>query len=222
MVDITFFIAFVAGLLAFFSPCVIPIVPGYISYLTGLDYKQLQANPVILRKKIIVHSLCFVLGFSVCFILLGATASSLGKIFIEYRVVVKKLGAILVFLFALSFLDILNIPFFKKSFKFNFSKKSISLLGSFLVGLTFAAGWTACIGPILASILFLASDTNTIFSGIAYLTLFSMGLAIPFLIISVFLGEFLTHFQRFTKQVVVLKKISSLVLLLISIKMFFF
>ncbi|MFA5927716.1 MAG: cytochrome c biogenesis protein CcdA [Candidatus Margulisiibacteriota bacterium] len=220
MVKLNLLLSFGAGFLAFFSPCILPIIPGYFSYLTGLDSKALlsEQNAVQTRGLVMRHSLFFVLGFMCFFILLGAAASSLGQLMADQQFLIKKIGAVVVFGFALYMLGIIKLDLLEKaSGSFKYKKGSISYLGSFLVGLTFSAGWSACVGPVLASILFMASGAETFWLGIGYLLSFSLGLAIPFLLAAFFLAQLLKSLQKFTRYMFWIKMASGVVLLIASI-----
>ena len=222
MANVSLFISFGAGFLTFFSPCILPVIPGYLSYLTGLSSVDLQQlDPGRYRWRVVSHSLCFVLGFSVLFIMLGAAASSLGQLFYVYQPLIRKLGAIIILLFSIYLLGLFKFPVLERSFSlFRFRKKSVSFLGSFLVGITFSAAWTACATPVLAAILVLAGTSETLGVGISYLIAYALGLAIPFLLTGFFLSEVLKRFNQFTKYLWWVEKGSGVVLLGISFYLF--
>ena len=223
MPNISLILAFSAGLLTFLSPCILPIIPGYISYLTGLTSSDLQSQDMSYsRWRIFSHSIFFIIGFSLLFIILGAAASSLGQLFYDYQPIIRKVGAVVLFMFSLKLLGVLKLSILNKSFRFlDYKKKSVSYLGSFIVGITFSAAWTACATPILASILLLAGTTETLSLGILYLIFFSLGLAVPFLITGFFLGEVLKRMSQFTKYMHWVEVLSGGVLLVISGVLFF-
>ncbi|MFH1428459.1 MAG: cytochrome c biogenesis protein CcdA [Candidatus Margulisiibacteriota bacterium] len=224
MVNVTLFISFAAGFLAFFSPCILPIIPGYISYISGLSTKDIEMmDRGKIRLRIMAHSSFFILGFSVLFIILGATASAAGRFFFEYQPVIKKVGAIIVFIFGMYLLGIIRIKVLNNQYRlFDFHKKTISYTGSFIVGLTFSAGWTACVGPVLASILIMAGSSASIGTGVLYLLAFSAGLAIPFLLVGFFLSEVMDRFSKYTKHMRGVEIFSGMVLLGAGLYLFFF
>lgn len=202
MQNISFFIALGAGFLSFLSPCVLPLLPSYLSFISGISLDELLAgkkNPRV-RRLTIIHSLMFILGFSIVFILLGASASLAGKILLRYQVWIARIGGAFIVLLGVQFTGIINLNFLQKERKFHFREKPIGYLGSSLVGVAFAAGWTPCIGPILASILFYASTTNSMFSGIALLGVYSVGFALPFFFLSLGLETFLERYKKLKRH----------------------
>src|SRR4030067_1312667 len=165
--EVSGMIAFSAGLLSFVSPCVLPLVPSYITYITGVSFKEL--TEVEARSKLsgaaIFHSLLFIMGFSLVFILMGASASYLGQILAQYQYWIMKGGGVLIILLGIHFTGIINIPFLQMEKRFEIRKKLLAYVRSFLVGVAFAAGWTPCIGPILSTILIYASTTKSCKTG---------------------------------------------------------
>ena len=195
--EVSVLIAFAAGFLSFVSPCVLPLVPSYITYITGVSFHDLTDKET--RKKVkwttLIHSCLFVLGFSTIFILMGASASYLGQILSKYQNWIMKIGGILILLLGVHF--ILQIfPFLQIEKHFEMKKKPLGYLGSFLVGLVFAAGWTPCIGPILSTILIYASTSQQMTTGIILLACYSLGLGIPFLLSSLAFNLFLSTFEK--------------------------
>jgi len=216
--DISILIAFTAGLLSFVSPCVLPLVPSYITYITGVSFQDLTSEET--RKKLkwatLVHSLLFILGFSTIFILMGASASYLGQLLSRYQYWVVKIGGVLIILLGIHF--VLQIfPFLQIEKRIHFEKKSLGYLGSFLVGIVFAAGWTPCIGPILSAILIYASTSQNMTTGIALLAAYSLGLGIPFLVASLAFNLFLSAFQKMQRYMRVIIFISGFFLIAIGI-----
>ncbi len=202
MQNVTFFIALGAGFLSFLSPCVLPLLPSYLSFISGISLDELLAGKKSsrVRRLTIIHSLMFILGFSIVFILLGASASLAGKILLRYQVWIARIGGAFIVLLGLQFTGVINLNFLQKERKFHFREKPIGYLGSSLVGVAFAAGWTPCIGPILASILFYASTANSMFSGIALLGVYSMGFALPFFLLSLGLETFLERYKKLKRH----------------------
>src|SRR4030065_1220464 len=186
-------IAFSAGLLSFASPCGLPLVPSYIAYITGVSFKEL--TDVEARSKLrwatIFHSLLFIMGFSLVFILMGASATYLGQLLAQYQYWIMKGGGVLIILLGIHFTGVINIPFLQMQKRFELRKKPLGHLGSFLVGVIFAAGWTPCIGPILSTILIYASASKSFTTGILLLSIYSMGLGLPFFLSSLAFNSFL-------------------------------
>ncbi|HEB01461.1 MAG TPA: cytochrome c biogenesis protein CcdA [Candidatus Portnoybacteria bacterium] len=201
--EISFSIALLAGFLSFISPCILPLLPSYLGYLSGLSlsngYRNL-AKPQ-LRLKLFINSLLFVFGFSLIFILLGATASLLGQLLLPVKLILQRIGGGLIIIFGLYLAGLFKIPFLgrERRLKLPASLRKLKYLGSFLVGLTFAFGWIACIGPILVSILVLASLTVSLNQGIVLLGAYSLGLAIPFLLTSLFITSVSAYIRRFSR-----------------------
>jgi cytochrome c-type biogenesis protein len=212
-------IAFSAGLLSFASPCVLPLVPSYITYITGVSFKELtdaQARSK-LRWATIFHSLFFIMGFSLIFILMGASASYLGQLLTEYQSWIMKAGGVLIILLGIHFTGIINIPFLQMEKRFEMRRKPLGYVGSFLVGVAFAAGWTPCIGPILSTILIYASTTKSFTTGILLLTYYSIGLGIPFFLSSLAFNSFLSAFDKIKRYMRIITIISGLFLIGIGI-----
>jgi len=212
-------IAFSAGLLSFVSPCVLPLVPSYITYITGVSFKELTDAETRskLRWATIFHSLFFIMGFSLIFILMGASASYLGQLLTEYQSWIMKGGGVLIILLGIQFTGIINIPFLQMEKRFEMRRKPLGYLGSFLVGMAFAAGWTPCIGPILSTILIYASTTKSFTTGILLLTYYSIGLGIPFFLSSLAFNSFLSAFDKIKRYMRVITIISGLFLIGIGI-----
>jgi len=186
-------VAVAAGLLSFLSPCVLPLIPSYVGFLTGLTLKELEVR----RGTALVHALWFVTGFSVVFIALGATASVLGVLLLQSQVWIGRLGGLLVMLFGLYLLGVVRPRFLMRQRQIELARKPLGYVGSAVVGVTFGAAWTPCIGPILGAILTLAAAEASVGHGVALLAAYSVGLAIPFLVTALALDRFLVWFQRF-------------------------
>jgi len=214
---VSFSIAFLAGLLTFLSPCILPLIPVYISYITGISFEELQWQAKEIRKKTLVHSLLFILGFSFVFVTLGASASYIGKLFIAYRTVISRAGGALVILFGLYIMGFFKIDFLDKEKRIGFKTRKGSRLGSFLLGITFAAAWIPCVGPVLGSILVLAGTRERMLEGIWLLSVYSLGIAIPFIISAILINSFLAHFAKFKKYMFAVKFICGIFLILIGI-----
>src|SRR3989304_3838873 len=190
--------AFTAGLLSFLSPCVLPLVPGYISMISGASVQDLKegADSGVLRK-VLFHSILFIAGFSIVFISLGATATWLGQFLLSRMSVLYRIAGVVIIIFGLHMTGILKIGLLYRDKRFHSAGKAATPGGAFLIGLAFAFGWTPCIGPILAAILTLAASQGTILSGVFLLAIYSAGLAVPFLMTSLGVNHFLRFYQRF-------------------------
>ena len=216
--EVSVLIAFAAGFLSFISPCVLPLVPSYITYITGVSFHDLTDQEK--RKKVkwttLIHSCLFILGFSTVFILMGASASYLGQILSKYQTWIMKIGGILIILLGIHF--ILQIfPFLQIEKRFEMKRKPLGYLGSFLVGIVFAAGWTPCIGPILSTILIYASTSQQMTTGIVLLASYSLGLGIPFLLASLAFNLFLSTFEKIRRYMKVIIFVSGFFLIAVGI-----
>jgi cytochrome c-type biogenesis protein len=199
--DVTYSIAFLYGLLSFFSPCVLPLIPSYFCFITGLSLEELTIAPkAAIRRKIMLSTLAFVLGFSLVFIILGASASYVGALLAEHKSIIRIVGGALIILFGLHLAGILRIPAFQYEKRLHIRQKPLHLMGTFLVGMAFGAGWTPCIGPILGSLLVLAQDKETVGQGMRLLSIYSVGLALPFILLSAGIN-YLLVFTSKTKKV---------------------
>jgi cytochrome c-type biogenesis protein len=206
-------VAFVAGVLSFLSPCVLPLVPSYLGFLTGMTLPQVSAR----RHRVLLHALLFVGGFSLVFILLGASATALGRALNYYQVWLQRVGGALIILFGLVCLGAFNLQLFSRERRVQLDRKPVGYLGSALVGMAFAAGWTPCIGPVLGGILGLAATSGDVWRGMVLLAVYSAGLALPFLIAAVAIESFLDWFQRFRRFLPWVMRISGALLVLVGI-----
>ena len=219
MENVSFLIALGAGILSFLSPCVLPLLPSYLSFITGISIEELRKgreNPRI-RKITLIHSLMFILGFSLVFVVMGASASLAGKILLKYQVWISRIGGAFIILLGLQFTGLINLNFLQRERKLHLKEKPMGYFGSSLVGIAFAAGWTPCIGPILASILFYASTTNSMLSGIALLAVYSLGLGLPFILVSLGLETFLERYQKLRRHLRLISIISGIFLIGVGI-----
>lgn len=217
--DVSFFLAFAAGVLSFLSPCVLPLVPSYVAFITGLSFEDLTLDHPKrkLRRIIISHSLLFILGFSVLFTTLGASATLLGQFLANYRDTIRIVGGILVIIFGLFVSGVFSFGFLQQEKRFHLRDKPLGYVGSFLVGVTFAAGWTPCVGPILSSILLYASTAEDLLSGIFLLLFYSLGLGLPFFVCSLALNTFLATFQKARGYLGALTKVGGVLLIIVGI-----
>jgi cytochrome c-type biogenesis protein len=213
--DVTYSIAFLYGLLSFFSPCVLPLIPSYFGIITGLSLEELTQSPkAALRRKIMLSTLAFVLGFSIIFILLGASASYLGGMVGPHKDVIRILGGALIILFGLHLTGILRIPWLQYEKRVRLQQRPLHLLGVLLVGMAFGAGWTPCIGPILGSLLVLANDKETVGQGVRLLSIYSLGLSLPFLLLSAGINYLLVFTKKATKVLRFANPVAGVLLLL--------
>ena len=200
--NLSFLAVFFVGLLSFLTPCILPFIPSYLGYLSGLsltgNYRDLPKSK--LRLKLFLNGFFFILGFSLVFITLGVSASFLGKFLVSFKIPFQQIGGGIIIIFGLHLAGLFKIPIFlrEKRLKLPNFINRIGYLRSFLVGAIFTFGWTACVGPILASVLVLASITTTIGEGIRLLAIYSLGLAIPFLLTSLFMTEAISYIKRFS------------------------
>ncbi|MFM9533795.1 cytochrome c biogenesis protein CcdA [Lysinibacillus sp. IITD104] len=180
-------LAFGAGLLSFVSPCSLPLYPAFLSYVTGISFNELKEEKGILRRKSLIHTLLFLLGFSIIFMALGFSTSFIGQIFIQYKEFLRQIGAIIMVFFGLVILGFFKIDILQSEKKIHFKKRPKGYFGSVLIGMGFAAGWTPCTGPILAGVIALGvSDPE---KGMLYMLFYVLGFSIPFLIMSLFIGK---------------------------------
>ena len=217
--EISALIAFSAGLLSFISPCVLPLVPSYITYITGVSFKELTdaKSRSRLRWVTVSHSLLFIMGFSAIFILMGASASYLGQVLARYQYWMMKGGGVLIIILGIHFTGIINLPFLQMERRFELRGKPLGYVGSFLVGIVFAAGWTPCIGPILSTILLYAGTSQSFSKGLLLLTVYSLGLGFPFFLSSLAFNSFLSAFERIKRYMRVITLVSGLFMIAIGI-----
>jgi cytochrome c-type biogenesis protein len=206
------FVAFAAGLLSFLSPCVLPLVPSYIGYLTGMSLPEVTAR----RRTALLHALLFVLGFSFVFVLLGASATAIGRALNYYQLWLQRIGGVLIILFGLVCLGVVRAGFLTQERRVKVERKPVGYLGSALVGMAFGAGWTPCIGPVLGAILGLAATSQDLGRGMLLLGTYSAGLAVPFLVAAVALDAFLDWFQRFRRYLPWVMRVSGVLLILVG------
>jgi len=219
MNDVSYPFAFFAGILSFLSPCVLPLIPSYVSFITGISFEDLTGS--VDRKRItfltITNSIAFIAGFSTVFIALGVSSSVIGSLLFQYLDVIRIVGGILVIIFGLFIAGFLKFDFLMKDKKVRLSGKPAGYVGTFLVGMTFAAGWSPCIGPILGTILVYAGSKGSMLYGLKLLSVYSLGLAIPFFLSAVAINAFLSYSQKLLRYMRVLMIISGLILIVFGI-----
>jgi cytochrome c-type biogenesis protein len=214
MSQIGYITAFLGGLLSFLSPCVLPLIPSYVSFITGISFEDFKAgDKARIRKITLINSSAFVAGFSTVFVLLGVSSSFVGKYLAIYYDHIRIIGGIIVIVLGLYVMGVLKINFLASDKRVHLQSKPRGHFGSFIVGLTFGAGWTPCIGPILGSILLIASTTGSALQGFNLLLVYSLGLAIPFMATSLAINSFLAHFAAIQKYMRLIMIISGLLLI---------
>ena len=208
-------VALAGGVLSFLSPCVLPLVPSYLSFVTGMSLEDLQGG--VDRRATFMHSLLFVLGFSIIFIALGASASFLGSFLYNYKVWIARVGGAVIIVLGLHLTGVFKIAPLLRERRVHVNDKPAGYLGTIGVGAAFGAGWTPCIGPILGSILGLASTQDTVWAGVSLLSVYSLGLAIPFLISALALDLFLSAFSRFRRFLPAVEKGAGVMLIILGL-----
>lgn len=219
--DFTGMVAFISGLLSFFSPCILPLVPSYLIFISGItfdDYTGLQSGKY--RKIVLIHSLAFIAGFSFVFVALGISSSALGRLLSNYQVYVMRIGGFILIILGLYYLDVIRMPFLNREKVFHLKEKPVGLFGSFIIGITFSLGWTPCVGPALSSILIIASTTENIWEGIYLLGLYSLGLAIPFLISALLFDQLFGLLKKYSSIVKYSMKFLGVLFIVIGILFF--
>ena len=222
--NISFVVAFLAGLFSFISPCVFPLIPSYLSYISGLSMDKLLENKSRQAKSITIkHSLSFILGFTTVFVLLGVFSTAIGSLL--HSIWLMRIAGVFIVIMGLFILGAFNkikfLSFMNADANINIKNKPLGLIGSVLIGVVFAAAWTPCIGPILASILFIASTMHKTVLGAELLFIYAMGLAVPFFISSVSLNLFLSAFKRIRPFIKTISVISGVILIAVGILIFF-
>ncbi len=214
--NLSMLVAFTAGLFSFLSPCVLPLFPSYLSFITGMSVEELQSGGPG-RRKVLGHSLAFIVGFSLVFVAMGASFSLLGQLLVDYRDPIRTAGGVLIILFGLYIAGLLPLAWLGRYRQVQLRGKPAGFVGSWLVGVTFAIGWTPCVGPILGSILSLAGTAETVGTGVALLGAYSAGLALPFFLSSLALGTFLVAFQRFRPWIPVVERAAGALLIIVGV-----
>lgn len=215
-------VAFAAGLLSFLSPCVLPLIPSYVTFITGMSLDELtdaEGERERVRRAVLVHGMLFVLGFTIVFVILGASATFLGSLFAYASRWVERVGGVLLIAFGLYLLGALRLPGAGREWRVHLGDKPLGYLGTVLVGVTFGAGWTPCIGPVLGGILTLAATSGSVGGGVALLLVYSAGLAVPFLLAALLLQRFLGSMRRIGPWLPWVSRISGILLLVLGVLM---
>ncbi len=224
--NISIWMAVAAGLVSFLSPCVLPLVPGYISFLSGVSVQQMQAAadgqiiPAKIKRRVLLSAALFVAGFSAVFIVLGATATLLGGLISAKLSLLTKLAGVVIFIFGIIKLGLVRWLFLFKDVRFNLNHNRWGLPGAALLGAAFAFGWTPCVGPILGAILMYAGTLGNAVQGVWLLLAYALGLGVPFLLMAAGVGQFMRFFQRFKKFTGLIEKISGAVMAVLGVMVF--
>ena len=217
-------LAFLGGILSFISPCVLPLVPSYVSFVTGISFEELsnESDNSEVKKVILYNSLMFILGFSTVFVvILGSSAQLFGSLFMEHQELIRKIGGVIIVLLGIHIIGIINFKILQRDKRLHFFQdKPTGLVGSFLVGLGFAAGWTPCIGPILSAIFAVAATSENPWSGTMLFVAYSAGLAIPFMLTSLGINTFLKHFNRLKRHMRTVSVVTGLFLIVTGVLIF--
>lgn len=211
--NLNFGIAFIGGLLTFFSPCFLPLVPAYLIYITGLSFEEIKT----IRLKTIIHSLLFILGFSIVFSSMGLAASLLGSFFFNFQDILRIVGGGLIIVLGLYLIGVIKLPFLDMERKITISAKPSGYIGTLFVGMVFALGWSPCVGPILAGILLLAGQTTTAGQGLLMLLAFSAGLGLPLFLVSLGVNYFLSFIKKIEKHLKTIHLVCGIFLVLVGI-----
>jgi cytochrome c-type biogenesis protein len=219
--------AFVAGVLSFISPCVLPLIPGYLSFISGVSLEDMRAmEPAAVvasasvRRRMLITSLFFILGFSLVFVTLGATATALGQLVTSKLTLLGKIAGVVIIIFGLHTMGVLKIGWLYSEKRFQTSSKPVGMFGAVLVGIAFAFGWTPCIGPILAAILAIAGTQESVGEGIRLLAIYSAGLAIPFLLTALAINGFFAAFSRIRRHYHAIEVTSGVLMVVIGVLIF--
>jgi cytochrome c-type biogenesis protein len=219
MTEVNVFVAFAAGVFSFLSPCVLPLIPSYLSFISGVsldDMRGAQAAAQV-RARVVFNSLAFILGFSLVFVSLGASASFLGSLFLGYRNAIRLAGGLFVLLVGLYLVGAFKIAALERYLQFNLKDKPAGYLGSVLVGITFAVAWTPCVGPVLGAVLALAGASGEVGRGIFLLASYAAGLALPFFLSALAVNSFLQFSQRFRRYIHAVHVIGGVLLIVVGI-----
>lgn len=220
MLDVNLFGAFLGGVLSFASPCILPLVPPYLCYIAGLSYEELTDEQRPQSGRVVLAALCFVLGFAAVFIAFGATASVLGQFVSENIDIFSKIAGGMIILFGLHFLGVLQFSFLYRQARLEIGRAG-SLIGAFVMGLAFAFGWTPCVGPILAAILFMAGGGDSVGQGVLLLSVYALGIGLPFVLAAAFVSKFIGVSARLRRHLGTVEKVSGAFLVLTGLLFIF-
>ncbi len=225
--DVSFWAAFTAGILSFISPCVLPLVPPYMAYIAGVNLQQLAGQgeagngaatvTEVVMGRVLLIAFVFVLGFSTVFVILGASASAIGQLLREYMDILSKVAGVLIIVMGLHFLGVFRLGFLMREYRLNVEAKPATVLGAYVMGLAFALGWTPCIGPVLATILAIAAQEQSVQKGALLLSVYSAGLGVPFLLAAAMMGPFMAFLRRFRRYLELVEKAMGLFLIITGV-----
>jgi len=224
--DVSIYMAFGAGLISFLSPCVLPLVPGYISFISGVSFAEIrekeESTPFLSKEKriILYNSIFFIIGFSMVFILLGATATWIGTFISSKMSILTKLAGLVIIFFGIYMMGLIRPRFLYKEARFQIKDKRFGYVGALLIGAAFAFGWTPCIGPILGVILTYAGTLEKVNQGVLLLLMYSLGLGIPFLLTAIGINQFWRFFNRIKKYMRILEVISGVIMVILGLMIF--
>ena len=208
--------AFVAGLISFLSPCVLPLVPGYVSLISGAGVEELKSQESQLLRKVMLNSIAFILGFSIVFVALGAISTEVGQLMARYKSLLARVAGVVVILFGLHLTGLFKINALYTDARLHSIKGSSTWGGAFLIGFAFAFGWTPCVGPILGVILGFAAAQDSVFKGILLLAVYSLGLAVPFLMTALLMGRFMKFYSGFRRHMHAIEVASGALLIVLG------
>jgi len=219
MADLNILVAFSAGLFSFLSPCVLPLIPSYLSFISGVSLEEMRAPQIAgrVRRRVALNSLAFISGFSLVFVSLGASASFLGGVFFAYRGLIRILGGIFILVVGIYLIGLFKLPFLGRYFQFHLKDKPAGYLGTVVVGITFAAAWIPCVGPILGAILTLAGSAAEVKKGIFLLATYAAGLAVPFFLSAVALESFFRLSQLFRRYLQAVHIAAGILLVIVGV-----
>ena len=218
MTEISYFYVVLAGLLSFLSPCVLPIVPGYLCFLAGTSLDKIASGEDASKERNVFYfALSFVFGFSTVFILLGASATLLSGLIYEYLDILRVVGGIIIIIFGIHFMQIIQLPFLNRDTRYQIESYRPGVVGSYVIGLSFAFGWTPCIGPILGSVLSIAASSETVTYGIVLLMLYSAGLGIPFLLAAYAINGFMRFLSKIRNYIRAIEIFTGVLLVIFGI-----
>jgi cytochrome c-type biogenesis protein len=235
--NVTLFGAFIAGVVSFISPCVLPLIPGYLSFISGISLEEMRGMPVAAaagggtatvttgvsdaaKRQVIVTSLFFILGFSMVFVALGASASVLGQFLMERLTILGKIAGVLLIVFGLHTMGVFKISWLLQEKRVHVQSKPAGMIGAMVVGISFAFGWTPCIGPILSAILLVAAQQESVNQGVVLLSVYSLGLAIPFLLTAIAINQFFVAFKKIRRHYHTIEIVSGLLMIIIGVLIF--
>jgi cytochrome c-type biogenesis protein len=219
MTDVSIFVAFAAGIFSFLSPCVLPLIPSYLSFVSGVSLDEMRGDQARtdVRSRVVLNSIAFIVGFSLVFVSLGASASFLGSLFLGYRNLIRILGGLFILAVGFYLIGLFKIAALERYLQFNLKDKPAGYLGSVLVGITFAVAWTPCVGPILGAILALAGTSGEVSRGTLLLTTYAAGLALPFFLSALAIDSFFQFSQSFRRYIQTIHVMGGVLLVVVGI-----